>query len=1212
MMQQRSSALRFLHVSRTSGVPFQCKHRYSSTLVNVPSHGAGAGLLASQQQPRPHSFCAMVADSFRSEAGKTLRHGVSEVVMPPIGTSQSFGLGIRCYEDADVLEKTEIWLRNLLKRCIETPSTELYESLVAATAEAYKISPSCHWRLHSRALANYGVQCFVDQKVARAVELLRQAVEVIVLFEGETATLHLRVMLANALACEGECFAALRQYECALAVMRDYPVETSLSQIVSGKEPRMPLSRSYVTEDFDRFIANEVVVSQAMSQGEQQLRSSEDNLEKVRITLAMARLQRRLGEKDASLPLYTSALRTLLDAPDVDMEIEVVHDIGLMLCFEAFDVAQGLPYLQAAAEMSLNRARGESEKIQRCTAPSARRDALPDGVLRIRHAAFALLDTAVCLAENDEVGKALGLFEESIAQMGECGMEKHSAWARMKFADALAAASLVDKAIRVYLEAMDTIRSIGCGEENLQVACMGMIVPLTLAEVEGRLAHCFQMHVGEYRRACVHFWQAIRRCGVYVGCPFRSAEETDVTLQEEVDSEMLCWMLENYASCCERTGNIEVAEEVLERCVSVEKSLGGSCVSVLLRLAQLQSATNATRALQLYIQLLGMPEDVLEPDALLQSAYGFADVCYTSKDEDMEAALAKAAVPEKSEASESAASVPAMTAANDTNAIIIESFKKAASVIMAAHAVDKVKSRASCDDELKALMTLSRGGFFCQRRGDERGAEELYRLAVEYTQLAHVTSEEYSRELAILLANYATVMVHKDTQKAEELYKQAVATCPTEENVCTAAASFFVLMANYTAGRACIQGMIDAATDRTTLPRLYGKLAWLGVVCWDELTSNLRHECLQHLLLALGLEPDNLLRIHTGARSNMLDEGSVSAEFKQKFLRGVTLSQDKDTVSLAGYIAQTKLPHEGRFINACYKAALARFPTSTTILVNYAKFCADYGAMALARKYYAAAFSWSHKDPRSSECYADYLAFLNGKDQQPQVVAGESLVRYQVERDAYEPCAPSQAQSLAVYGKYLATCMPSPVVPAESFEEAIRRNPADARATALYCSFLWNVCSRALDTKCAPEVKQQIAAKAEALYQNGLKHQPQSLLLLTALGALYVELGDRFEDAVRILEQARKQSPHNAAVNRLLCAAFHDEWAKESARLTVKPSARLQALQEATHQLYEGTAAMEPADRLTLTRYFQFAMHGLQNKELAARIMRLLHGLPKA
>ncbi|ESL05380.1 hypothetical protein TRSC58_06973 [Trypanosoma rangeli SC58] len=430
-----------------------------------------------------------------------------------------------------------------------------------------------------------------------------------------------------------------------------------------------------------------------------------------------------------------------------------------------------------------------------------------------------------------------------------------------------------------------------------------------------------------------------------------------------------------------------------------------------------------------------------------------------------------------------------------------------------------------------------------------------------------------------MLANYATVMAHNSVEKAQELYNRAVATCPTDENVSAAAASFFVLTANYTGGRKCIQRMIDAVTDCAVTPRLYGKLAWLGVVCWDDLAPPVRQECLQHLLLALGLEPNNLSLFSTLFQATSLN-GSVGMVFKQNFIAGISSSPDQDTVSLACYVAQTKLPHDGRFINTCYKTALGRFSQSTTLLVNYAKFCADYADVALARKYYATAFRYSHKDSRSADCYAEYLAFLQEGEQQrtqrEQLVAGESLARYQMERITRDSSSHVWGQTFVLYGKYLATFMPSPTVPVVLFEEALKQNAADSRATALYGSFLWNVCLPALGTRSTADVKNQLAVKVEALYQKGLSHQPQSTLLLTSLGSLYVSMGNRFDDAVRVLEQARKLSPHNVAVNRLLCAAFHDEWMKQQKRVTVKTDSRLQTLLEATRQLYELSVQLDP------------------------------------
>ncbi|RNC51698.1 hypothetical protein TcCL_ESM11155, partial [Trypanosoma cruzi] len=147
---------------------------------------------------------------------------------------------------------------------------------------------------------------------------------------------------------------------------------------------------------------------------------------------------------------------------------------------------------------------------------------------------------------------------------------------------------------------------------------------------------------------------------------------------------------------------------------------------------------------------------------------------------------------------------------------------------------------------------------------------------------------------------------------------------------------------------------------------------------------------------------------------------------------------------------------------------------------------------------------------------------------------------------------------------------------------------------------------------CTSEREGKDCGEGGDLVSEGLRHQPRIVLLLTSLGAFYVSMGNRFDDAVCVLDQARKLSPHNVVVNRLLCAAFHEEWMEEEKRMTAKSNARLQSLLETTRQLYEVAVQLDPSDRLTLTRYCQFALHGLQNAALAAELMQRLRGLPKA
>ncbi|SCU69577.1 uncharacterized protein TEOVI_000114300 [Trypanosoma equiperdum] len=1196
--------------------------RCTSTLASTSWHGRDSNAPSHRQQ----ACLSSTEKRLRRSGEKLARRSTSAVLIKIADLSSTLPpQGIRCCEDLEGAPlNTDDRLQVLLNTCISTPSAELYEELIRSSAALYRSSAAQHWGFYARVLANYGVQCLVDQNTGKAVEVLRKAIEIISFFEADTAVLHLRVLLANAAACEGQYFAALCEYESCLAVMRDFPVESSLRQLVSGSEMYMPLSRSYINEDYDRFLEDEEVVLRALGQGQKQADACVDKAEKARVAMTMARLQRRRGEKDASLTLYTSALRMLLGAHNPDLEIQVLHDIGLLLCFEVLDVTQGLPYLQAAAEMACDRARVElngPNSDQDESGPSHSsyplvRTNMEKG-LRARRAVLALVDTAVCYAENDEVGKSLGFFEEAKSLMTECGMQEHSAWICMKYADALSSASLLDAAIRIYLDAMDTIRLTEISGEKMQLACMGMGMYLTQSEVEGRLAHCFQTRVGDYRRACVHYCQSIRRCGVAVRCPFQVSQEGKTLAEEEIDPETLCWMLEKYADCCVRVGNVKIAKEVLEHRVRVEQGVGTPCAAALLHLAELHSNDNVPRAIELYTRILSLPQDAVEPDTLLQSAYNFIAVCYQSKDEDFEAGLSNVQCSQSSgqgDMVDENTPTSSELAPVDYENSIIATFKKSANVILASHTVNKTKLCTNRDDELKTLMALSRAGFFCQRRGYESGAEELYRLAVDYARLTDVKCKEYSRELAVMLANYATVVVHKDTELAKKLYEEAVATCPTDENVSNAAASFFVLTANYAEGRACIERLVAATTTNAVLQGLYGKLAWLGVVCWDELLHEERLLCLKHMLFALGTESDAVVAVTAKSQPNPF-AGPLPEDFKQRLLRGVTISNDQETVSLACYIAQTKLFHEGRFINSCYKVALKRFPQGATILVNYAKFCGDYNAVVLARKYYAKAFALSHTDLRITECYAHYLAFLNGGERQRsehrQVVCGESLVRFQVERSALVTCAIQHAQSLTLYGNYVATSMPSPSVPVVSFEEALRLNPADSRATSLYCSFLSNVYGSALDMKKNPEAKEQLARKVTDCYLSCLKLQPHSVAVLTGLGSIYIDLGGRFEDAVRVLERARQLSPNNPTVHRLLCTAFHEEWVREQQSETTLTNKRLQWLLTTTHKLYEATIALEPTNSVVLARYCQFAHHGLQDNALATQLMQRLRELSR-
>lgn len=1176
-------------------------------------------------------------------------------------------------------------------------------------------------QLYNRVLVNYGAFCLVNFETKRAASLLEEAIQVAERAQGvfvadlesrtgpaaaaastvdygATSVVYVRVLLANALACEQQYWRAVEQYQIAQETVDRHPYIT-LNQLAPGPKPFLRFSEEFMREEMRLFYSHKDGVRQAVAQGRAQLLLLQSQgaakPQLMAVQLSLARLYRQAGLLKASQKMYENYLDYLVEQNAED-ECGAMLELGRMLSFEHRNAQDaGLVYLETASEMLLEDAEEELKAIPLIegkeaskavpSSPSENGDAaaplsagaategaaLPAScVRRCVRAAAALVDTALALQSREQTDKAIGVLERSLELLHHARLDVISAWVKEQYADLLASASLVDKALAQYEEAivlLDTAPRHPVTGPTRQLAAMQRFVPLHAREVEAHLAYCLQNYVGDHRRAMKHY-QNVFDYGVHsvqdgassvslqgrpisdgaaasgsagggrrrVSPSTSSSSNLPPRMQSELSPETLHWVLTNHVACCERVQDWNAAIAVQHRLIEIESAVGVNVLPSYLKLLDyVQKLEDWEKQLALCYYLLFLPEDALDDEARLRVAHAFAKCCYLLGNNRMGAVLLHAVQHVRDDDPATLLDyalclrnldpaeqlqLDGMLDIQTGVSAVAKVFRRTASIIVAHRVVDAADAaaraaaelpptRLNVTDELCSLIALSRGAFFFHQHGFALEAEELYKMALSFAEESTVTQNEvYNRELSILLANYATLKLPTDAVFAEQLYERASVACPEYLEVAEVVADFYTQSGNYVKGSVHMKRVIERNPEAAA--EMYLRLARLGSgPAWDTMGYDGRLEVLEHLVLGMGVAASRLPE--RGTATTAADFSASVDQFDSLLLDGVAGTVNGEAACLACYLVQTRL-HKSKLLNDMYKHAIRRFPFDTAILVNYAKLCVDLGFHDLARKYYARAYGIADGDFCRTQCYANYLSCAFG-DQ--QAGPGEVLYRFFLERN------PQSAQAHTHYANYLAGVMPSPFKTESHFETALRLDPRSELAYQLYGHFVW-ACADHRAAYTDATVKGCIFDRAEQLFRRAAELDPSNAAALTHLGTFYANRKDRFEDAVKVLHQAHQLNPNNVDVVRQLATVLVEECAKvqredlqrhsAAAKQGVAgtpASARLRSLTEATQQALESALRLDPHHRTTLEQYAQFAVTFLKDPVLAAELWRRIERL---
>lgn len=1160
----------------------------------------------------------------------------------------------------------------------------LYDDMVQRYEDPVKRGQNCvaFHVLYIRVLCNYGAFCLTNFETQRAVNLLEESLVVAqrlttlaqqssqarngTLLEdystfGDTATIYLRVLLANALSCERLYWRAVQQYQLCRRIMALYPC-TAMQQIVPGLTASVPLVPEVVEEDMEQFCHDSRRMRQAIGQGQAQLlllhSQGSDMTVRLGMQLALARLHRSAGQHKSSQRAYEAYLDRLVSTGREDTEGAML-ELGRMLCSETPKLHVGLVYLESAAEVlcedaetflraqpsaadSLEQQHSHGREVK-LSAPATR------AVVR---AASALLDTALAYQKAEEMNKACGAMESVVELLRRGGLTKIAVWAMMQYADMLSTLTFVDRALDFYNEGMKLL--ILSSEDSItptmQLGPCQKFLPLRAAEVEAHMAYCLQTYVGDHRRAMQHYNHIFHTCGALWrevtkdsarrrGRRLRSAPASSTvqrTIDFDISPDTVHWVLSNYISCCERVRDWEGAITAQNRLIEMEELVGANLIPSYIKLISLMElAGDLEKQLALYFYLFFLPDELLEPSTRLDVAHGFAKCCYRLGNQRMGAVLLDAVQRVRADNDPVTLIDYAMclktlspqdrvqlNGASDirtgvTN--IVKVFRRAAQVIIA-HRVVEAADRAHGDgeeslartglanDELMSLIALSRGAFFFHQNGFAEEAADLYATALAMAdQASSVASEAYSRELGILLANYATLKAADSPEEAESMYERASRACPAYMEVADVVAEYYIQVGNYVKGAAHMRRVIACNPDNAL--DMHARLARLGCGdAWDSLSSADRVEVVEHMILGLGVAAN---RLPTHQVPSTLEDLEVCVRTLEPFLLdGVATTTNDEYACLACYLLQTKF-NRPKFLNTMYTEALRRFPYHTAILVNYAKFCADMGFHVLTRKYYAKAYSLADCDFCRTQCYSNYLSshYTNS-----QAGTGELLYRYFLQRH------PQSTHANLYYANYLGVMLPSPSKTEKYFEEALKLDP-QCKQMGLYAHFVW-ACADNLAFYRSSDVRSLIFDKAEALFRKAVDLEPENPAVLQQLGNFYANRKNRFKQTVLVLHKAHKMSPNNVDIVHQLATSLIEECTRVqqdelkrigcAARQGVTPaqmSPRLRSLVESSCATLDKALELNPKHRMTLEQYAQFAVVVLKDPALASEMWRRIHQL---
>ncbi|KAG5501460.1 hypothetical protein JKF63_03289 [Porcisia hertigi] len=741
---------------------------------------------------------------------------------------------------------------------------------------------------------------------------------------------------------------------------------------------------------------------------------------------------------------------------------------------------------------------------------------------------------------------------------------------------------------------------------------------------------------------------------------------------------VLLWVLSNYVACCERVGSYEEAIGVQNRLIEIEGALGGVVVDSYLKLISLaRQAGDVEKTLALCFYVFFLPEGMMSSEMRLSVANSFAFSCHRLGNTRMGSVLLQAVqqVCGDHDATSLVRYALGLRALDPSDRVQLEGidikasiesigrvFRRAASIVVTDMVVSDAeneewvagddcsapsstgsstealpsdngdefpvslstslsgRSRERLKRALNGLIVLSRGAFFFHQNRFMKDAEDLYAAALQHVDhiiaSMPVLTDKYQREMGILLVNYATLKSATDPELAAHLYERAAAVCPTYLEVAEVVADVFVQAGDYAKGSVYMKRVMQA--NPSAAVEMHMRLARLGTgAAWETMGPSQRMEVLAHLLKGLGIAPKRIAAAFA-ARENA-EELKVSepkttlalGELAPLLLDGVATAASEDAVCFATYVVQTRL-QEPQLLNRMYRRALLRFPQHATILVNYATLCMYSGYHTLARKYIAKAYAASSGDLNCTISYAHYLC-RSFEDR--QVGCGESLY------DRFLGLYPNVAQAHAAFANYMAGCMPTPFKTEHHFQKALALAPKSEDVVLQYGQFMW-ACTDSRTVYTNEDVRRRVFDRVEQLFKDAVAINPGSFTACHQLGTFYANRQNRFEDAMKLLQQAHRLQPGNVEVMRHILSCLHGECARMQNEKLRRGSAvasqgtgvqsfsgRLRSLVDATKDMFEHVLKLDPDDKATLENYARFAVETLQDPKLAASIYRRIEEL---
>lgn len=1120
--------------------------------------------------------------------------------------------------------------------------------------------------LYARSLVNFGAFCLVNFETLHAVQLLRKAIDILAtmsstdlkwvsdsiaqqnsgepglpagspLFTADAAVLYLRVLLSNALSCEGRYWEAALEMQEVSAVRRSYALIPVL-QVVPGIRGYQTMSADFVNEEHDIFFSQPASVKAAIDQGSAELlllrSKAASSSEVLRATLGLARLYRHAKLYEKSQELYEEYLEGLIATETKDSHTAMWELGQVLLDNGSADVAA--IYLDAAADLLLDEAESIEVKAGAKGTLVSRQYACA-----ATRAASVMLDASLAHQANGQTEKALRVVSQSISLMGRAGLRQHSAWALQHCADLHCSVNQVDQALLCYADGIALLsptqdQSLTAGENTLQIASQERLLKLQVADVESAIGFCLQSHVGDFRKALSHYYLSLQQAS-----PASSASPSShpsfpasIAAQEEGDAaplpssstvssnglppDRLHWVLTNIVCCHRRLGDWEAAVAAQRQVLQLEATIGTPLTDSYMVMADLlQQAGEIEKQLGLYFYLFFLPDEMLSPATRLVVAQRFGQCCYQAGSSRMGAVLLQAVrraqgdhdpvtlvefalcLKHMSKSDEEALTAAHSLLPRDAEAIA-HIFKKAATLAVAQRSMS---GKRSSEEELQALMVLNRGAFFFLEVGEEKRALSLYHMALriceEVSGSGRHVSDEFSREWSIVLANTAMMESragHPET--SVKLYSKAVEVCPSNGDVLNAAALFCQNEGKPVEGTVFLKKALqlpfsDGATNFL--------MAQVGSHFFPHADPATKYLLVERVLLSLGVPAES---IPSSKGTVVVTEGNLEhhlSSLEPLIEDAVGCTTSGHAANLACFLFQMHFSKHA-FLNRLFRLAIARFPSSHDLLFNYANFCSTHNFHCLARKYFTRSLALQESST-ALVGYGNYLQHAAFRDSQHGT--REQLWRGFLDRNPAEPTAWFH------YALLLSRHFPSPFKTEAAFETALRLSPPQSAASASFFAEFLSLSLESVRATLDVSYRTQQLRRVEALLCQAVDSTPTNSSTHFHLSVFYAS-SQRIEDALLSLGRALECDPNSVEALRLRssllrkkCIEKHTEFLQlhqGDASLRRRYPAALQDLISQTSHSYEVAIMTDPNHVATLEQYAHFCVSVLDDPEKAKKL----------